>query len=426
MRQYQGDFLRCTTKESHMESRADHLKSLNPATQLVHGGEKIDISPAIPTVSPIHFSTSFVFESADDLDHAFDHPAESYAYARFGNPTVRALETAMAVVENCEAAIAYPSGMAAINGVFQQFAKPGDHVLASRDVYGATLTLLENQFKPNGVIPHYVDPTDLDAVRALAEEVKPTLIYSETISNPLIKVSDIRGLAEIARSVGAALVIDNTFASPVISRPTDLGATLTLHSTTKYLAGHGDVMGGAVSGPKDIIEPMRTTARINGAVPGPMDAWLTVRGMKTLAIRMREHSRNARIVAEWLSNDSRIETVNYPSVDDGLAAQFLSDDRGGMLSFEVKGFGTNEVFRFLESVRIIEPATTLGDVSSLALYPAKSSQRGLTAEQRAEWGIGDNLIRLSVGIEDANDIIADLDQALEKASVGLAVAGGTR
>jgi cystathionine beta-lyase/cystathionine gamma-synthase len=407
---------RTATEEHSMDSRTDHLKSLRPATQLVHGGEKMDISPAIPTVNPIHFSTSYVFESSDDLDHAFDAPAESYAYARFGNPTVRALETAISVIEGTEAAIAYPSGMAAINAIFQQFARPGDHVIASRDVYGATLTLLENQFKPLGVTAHFVDPTNLDEVRKLAEDVKPSLIYSETISNPLIKVSDIKGLADIATAVGAPLVIDNTFASPTLARPTDIGATLTLHSTTKYIAGHGDVMGGVVAGPRSIIDSMRTTARINGSVPGPMDAWLTLRGMKTLSIRMREHSRNARIVAEWLRNDPRITAVHYPSLDDGLAGQFLSDDRGGMLSFEVEGFGPREVYRFLEMIRIIEPGTTLGDVSSLALYPAKSSQRGLTEEQRKEWGIGDNLIRLSVGIEDANDIISDIDQALDCAA----------
>jgi cystathionine gamma-synthase/methionine-gamma-lyase len=306
--------------------------------------------------------------------------------------------------------------MAAVNGVFQQFAKQGDHIIASRDVYGATLTLLETQFRTIGVEPHFVDPKDLDAVRKLAEEVKPSLIYSETISNPLMKVSDIRGLAAIAEGVGAALVIDNTFASPVLSRPTDLGAHLTLHSTTKYLAGHGDVMGGVVSGPKDTITQMRATARINGSVPGPMDAWLTLRGLKTLHLRMREHSRNARIVAEWLRSDPRVTTVNYPGCDDGPAYQFLSEDRGGMLSFEVDGFGEEQVFRFLETIKVIEPGTTLGDVSSLALYPAKSSQRGLTPEQRQEWGINDNLIRLSVGIEDANDIIADLDQALNSAA----------
>jgi cystathionine gamma-synthase/methionine-gamma-lyase len=231
-----------------------------------------------------------------------------------------------------------------------------------------------------------------------------------------MKVSDIRGLVAIAESVGAALVIDNTFASPVLARPTDLGAHLTLHSTTKYLAGHGDVMGGVVSGPKDTITQMRATARINGSVPGPMDAWLTLRGLKTLHLRMREHSRNARIVAEWLRSDPRVTTVNYPGCDDGPTDQFLSEDRGGMLSFEVDGFGEEQVFRFLESIKVIEPGTTLGDVSSLALYPAKSSQRGLTPEQRQEWGINDNLIRLSVGIEDANDIIADLDQALNSAA----------
>lgn len=398
-----------------MDTRNEHMRKLRPATQVVHGGEKLDIAPAIPTVNPIHFATAYVFDSSEDLDHAFDVPAESYAYARFGNPTVRALETAMAIIENCEAAIAYPSGMSAINGIFQQFARPGDHVLLSRDVYGATLTLMEGQFKPLGVVPHYIDPTDLDAVRSLAEEVKPSLIYSETISNPLIKVSDIRGLSEIADGVGATLVIDNTFASPILCRPTDLGAHLTLHSTTKYLSGHGDVMGGVVSGPKDVITQMRNTARINGAVPGPMDAWLTTRGMKTLSIRMREHSSNARKVVEWLRNDPRVEGVNYPSNNDGLSGQFLSDDRGGMLSFAVKGFGKDEVFRFLESVRVIEPGTTLGDVSSLALHPATSSQRGLTPEQRTEWGIGDNLIRISVGIEDASDIIADIDQALAAA-----------
>lgn len=399
-----------------MGNRQDDLAAMKPATQVVHGGEKLDISPAVPTVAPIHFSTSYVFESTNDLERAFDDPTTSYAYARFGNPTVRALEEAVATVEQCEAAIAYPSGMAAINGVFQQFANHGSHVLASRDVYGATLTLLETQFRDKGVTPHYFDPLDLDGIRKLADAHKPSLIYAETISNPLIKVADVRALAKIAKDAGSVLVIDNTFASPVISRPTELGAHLVLHSTTKYLAGHGDVMGGVVAGPKETIQAMRATARINGSVPGPMDAWLTTRGLKTLHLRMREHSSNARKVAEWLRNDPRIEAVNYPSCDGPLADQFLSEDRGGMLSFEAKGFGQKHVFLFLESIRIIEPATTLGDVSSLALYPSRTSQRGFTEEQKKEWGIGDNLIRLSVGIEDANDIIADIDQALSRAS----------
>jgi cystathionine beta-lyase/cystathionine gamma-synthase len=401
-----------------MSTENDGLAKMRPATQVVHGGEKLDISPAIPTVAPIHFSTSFVFDSTTDLEKAFEDPTTGYAYARFGNPTVRALEKAIATVERTEAAIAYPSGMAAINGVFQQFAKPGSHVIASRDVYGATLTLMETQFRGQGVTAHWVDPLDLDKISRLAAEHKPSMIYAETISNPLIKVANVRALAEIAKSAGSVLVIDNTFASPVISRPTELGAHLTLHSSTKYLAGHGDVMGGVVAGPKATIDEMRTTARFNGSVPGPMDAWLTTRGMKTLHLRMREHSSNARQVVEWLRNDPRVETVNYPSSDDALADQFLSEDRGGMLSFEVKGFGQTEVFRFLESTRIIEPATTLGDVSSLALYPSRTSQRGFTAEQKAEWGIGDNLIRLSVGIEDVNDIIADIDQALTRAADG--------
>lgn len=399
-----------------MTKRERHLASTRPATRAIHSGEHLDLGPARPTVSPIHLSTSYVFESSDDLDAVFDNPAEGYAYSRFGNPSVRALETAIASVENCDAAIAYPSGMAAINGVIQHLAKPGDQVVISRDVYGATLTLLNSQFTAIGVNPHFVDVTDLDATTSLIDEVSPSLLFAETISNPLIKVANLRALAEIAHAKDAAFVVDNTFASPALVVPTDIGADLTLHSTTKYIAGHGDVLGGVVSGPADTITALRDLARINGAVPAGFDAWLTLRGLKTLHLRMREHSANARAVVAWMEDDPRFERIYYPDANDPATRdQFLSDDRGGMIAFEVTGMGRPEAHRYLESLEIIEPATTLGDVSSLSLYPAGSSHRGLTPEQRAEWNIGDNLIRLSVGIEDVRDIIDDIDQALTAA-----------
>lgn len=396
-----------------MSTRDTRLASARPATRAIHSGEAIDLGSARPTVAPIHLSTSYVFESSEELDAVFDNPAEGYAYGRFGNPSVRALEQAIAAVENADAAIAYPSGMAAINGVFQLLAKPGDHVVVSHDVYGATLTLLNTQFAAIGVTPHFVDVTDLKATRALVDQVSPSLVLAETISNPLIKVTDIPALAEIVRAANSRLVIDNTFASPALVVPTDHGADLTLHSTTKYIAGHGDVLGGVVAGPTDLVTGLRDLARINGAVPGGFDCWLCLRGLKTLHLRMREHSANARAVVEWLRSDARVERVYYPDAVEGTAnTQFLSDDRGGMVAFEVKEMGREEAFRYLESLEIVEPATTLGDVSSLSLYPAASSHRGLTAEQREQWQIGDNLIRLSVGIEDVRDIIDDIDEAL--------------
>jgi cystathionine beta-lyase/cystathionine gamma-synthase len=406
-----------------MPKRERNLSPLRPATRAVHGGERMDVRPAIPTVNPIHLSTSYVFESSDDLDAVFVDPSAGYAYGRFGNPTVRALEEAMAAVENAEASIAYPSGMAAINGAFSYLAKPGEHVVVSRDVYGATLTLLNGHFAEMGIFSHFVDITDLVAVQAVAEEVKPKVIYAETISNPLIKIADIRGIVDIGRDCGAKVVIDNTFASPALIRPADLGADLVLHSTTKFLGGHGDVLGGVVSGGIEDVTGLRNIARINGAVPGPFDAWLCSRGLKTLFLRMREHSANAREVVAWLQRDPRIERVYYPGLeDDSLSDQFLSDDRGGMVAFEVTGFGKEEAYRYLESLQLVEPATTLGDVYSLSLYPATSSHRGLSPEQRADWGIGDNLLRLSIGIEDARDIIDDIDQALTAATEGTSAA----
>lgn len=384
-----------------------------PATIAVHGADFGDILPAKASVPPIYFATTYTFEHSADLDAIFEDPNSGFAYGRFGNPTVRSLEQLMNSLEGSDATVAYPTGMAAVNAVFAQFAKPGSHVIVSRDVYGATLSLIRQQYGEIGVTSHILDVTDLDEVRRVTEEFKPTLIHAETISNPLMKVTDIRGLAEIAHANGAVLSMDNTFGTPMLCRPLDIGADVVVHSTTKYLGGHGDVIGGVVSGPSDLIEPMRDRARINGTTPGPMDAFLTIRGIHTLHLRMKAHSENAREVSAWLLQDDRVGAVNYPGIDpDYLADQFIGSDRGGMLSFEIKNGDLAASYRYLESLKLIKPATTLGDAGSVTLVPAASSQRGFSPEERAAWGIGDNLIRLSVGIEDAADIIADIDQAL--------------
>ena len=389
---------------------------LQPATLAVHAADYDTISPAIPTVPPIHFATAYTYESVNDLDAVFEDPGAGFAYGRHGNPTVRSLETMMASLEGADATIAYASGMAAVNGVFTQYAKPGTSVIISRDVYGATLSLIRGQYAAAGVDVHIMDVTDLESVRSVAAKIKPALILAETISNPLMKVTDIAALAEIAHANGGALAIDNTFVSPALGRPLEHGADVVLHSSTKYIGGHGDVLGGVVSGSQDIIDEMRRSVIVSGAVPGPMDAWLTIRGIHTLPLRMKAHSENALAVAQWLQDDERIDKVNHAGLDTSyLAAQFLSEHRGGMVSFEVKGAKTPNVFKYMEALELIKPAPTLGDVSSLTLHPVSSSQRGFTPEERAEWGIKENLIRLSVGIEHVSDIIADLDQAISKA-----------
>jgi cystathionine gamma-synthase/methionine-gamma-lyase len=245
-------------------------------------------------------------------------------------------------------------------------------------------------------------------------EVKPRVVLVETISNPLLRVADLAGIAAIAREHRARLVVDNTFASPYLVNPLKLGAHTVVHSTTKYLAGHGDVTGGAIASDELRIGEIRELTKLSGSIQGPFEAWLILRGIKTLPLRMREQSRNACEIARWLANHPRVERVHYPGFADlGPAErQFNHDGRGGMVSFDIRDAGRAEVFAFLESLRLVRSAATLGDVYTLALYPAISSHRSLTPEQRAAAGIGDGLIRLSVGIENVEDVIADLDQAL--------------
>ncbi|MGB3305608.1 MAG: PLP-dependent aspartate aminotransferase family protein [Thermomicrobiales bacterium] len=393
------------------------LGVLHPATRAVHAGERLDTGSARPTANPLHLSTSYSYETTDELDDAFDNSATSYVYSRHGSPNTRAFEAAIAALEETDAAIAYPSGMAAINAALTYAAEPGSHILASRDIYGATVGTLRTHFQRYGVTHTFVDILDLDAVARAAHETRPAAIILESISNPLIRVADIASLAGIAREVNALLIVDNTFASPVLMRPATLGADMVVHSTTKFLAGHGDTTGGVIATNAEIAPIIREQARISGAMAGPFDSWLTLRGIKTLAVRMRQHSENAAAVVSWLTNDPRVDRIYYPGLNATIPeSQFTNAWRGAMLSFEINGAGKADVSRFLDSLELIQSATTLGDVYSLALYPAMSSHRGLSPEERAAIGIADNLVRISVGIEAVEDIIADLDRALTAAT----------
>jgi cystathionine gamma-synthase/methionine-gamma-lyase len=327
---------------------------------------------------------------------------------------VRALEHAVAALEEAEDAVAVGSGMAALHLAILNEVQAGSRIVASSDLYGSTTTLLNNLFATLGVKTTFAGIADLDVLAAVIAEVKPRVMLVETISNPLLRVADLAGIAAIARQHRARLIVDNTFASPYLVNPLKLGAHTVVHSTTKYLAGHGDVTGGAITSDEMRIGEIRELTKLSGSIQGPFEAWLILRGIKTLPLRMREQCRAACEVARWLANDPRVERVYYPGFTDlGEAMrQFNNDGRGGMVSFDIRGAGRAEAFKFLESLNLIRSAATLGDVYTLALYPAISTHRALTPEQRTAIGIGDGLIRLSVGIEDVEDVIADLDQAL--------------
>jgi cystathionine gamma-synthase/methionine-gamma-lyase len=384
-------------------------------TTAVHAGERPAKPDFTPTAMPIYLSTSFSYDDAATSEAIFGNERPGYVYTRYGNPTTRALEAAIAALEGTEDAIAFASGMAAIHAAILNEVKAGSRIVAARELYGATSSVLVNLFSSLDVETTFVDVFDLTAVAAAVEEIRPRVLFFETVSNPLVRVADIRSLSEIARRVRATVIVDNTFASPMLVNPVRHGAHVVVHSTTKYLGGHGDVTGGAIATDADRAYELRELAKLTGGIAGPFEAWLTLRGIKTLPLRVTKQSENAAVIANWLARHPRIDRVYYPGLADlGPAGdQFNSCLRGGMLSFEIAGAGSAEAHRFLEALRLCVPATTLGDVFTLVLYPLMSSHRGMEPEERAAIGIGDGLLRLSVGIEDVEDIIADLDQALD-------------
>jgi cystathionine gamma-synthase/methionine-gamma-lyase len=265
----------------------------------------------------------------------------------------------------------------------------------------------------------FVDVTNLEELSKVLSEMKPVAVMLETISNPLMKVADVPTICQLSHRVGAKVIVDNTFATPVLFQPLRHGADFCLHSTTKYIGGHGDVLGGAIITSKANRSTLHEIIKMTGGNLGPMEAWLTLRGVKTLPLRMRQHCLNAAEVARWLESYPRIARVNYPGLpghpQHGLAKKLFSPGLfGGMISFEVKDAGKEQVFRFMESLELVIPATTLGDVYSLVLYPPMSSHRALSAKERERVGISEGLVRLSVGIEEASEIINDLQNALEK------------
>lgn len=389
-------------------------------TKAVHAGDRKKPGPHIPVTTPIHTATTYLYESMEQLDRVFAREETGYVYSRYENPSAVALEELIASLENGHGALACASGMAAIHmAVLTALADRPRSVVAANALYGASVSLLMNVLEPAGVAVRFVDICDLDALRTAVEEARPGCILIESISNPLLRIGEIDRIAEIARAAGAALVVDNTFATPLILRPLELGAHFSVHSLTKYLAGHGDVLGGVVVTDEAHFESLRALSRAVGPVLGPRECYEVMRGIKTFPLRMERHCANACRVASWLATHPKTARVHFPA--DGnhpdsatIRRLFPANLYGGIVSFELKDAGQKEVFRFMDALRLVVRGTSLGDVHSLMLYPVMSSHREVSPKHRERMGIREGLVRLSVGIEAPEDIIEDLEQALAK------------
>ncbi|GAB5520741.1 MAG: cystathionine gamma-synthase [Rhodothermales bacterium] len=391
------------------------MADLGFGTLAVHAGQEPD--PSTGAIMPPIYQTSTYVQSAPGVH-------QGHEYARVTNPTRTALEGNLAALEGATHGIAFSSGVAAIDAILKSL-RPGDHVISSNDLYGGTFRLFRQVYEPFGLRFSFVDMTDIERVEAARTEATK-LLWIETPTNPLLRVVDIAALSDWAKVHGIDVAVDNTFASPYLQQPLALGADMAVHSTTKYLGGHSDVIGGAICTSRDDWnEKLRFLVKSAGAVPGPMDAFLTMRGTKTLHLRMRQHCTNARAVAEFLRHHAAVGEVRYPGFashpQHAIAARQMRDF-GGMVSFVLADDRVERAVEVMAATKVFALAESLGGVESLIGHPATMTHASIPREVRIEAGLSDSLIRLSVGIEEPDDLIADLDQALAAVSESLLIA----
>ncbi len=378
---------------------------MKKATQFIHAGAHPD--PGTGAIMTPIFQTSTYVQEAPGVH-------KGYEYARSQNPTRAALEEALAVIEGGQFGLAFSSGVAATDAVIKLL-KPGDEVICGNDMYGGTYRLFSKIFLKFGIVFHYVDMTDLNNVAA-AVSPATRLIWAETPTNPLMNIADIKGLANIAKTNNILLCVDNTFASPALQNPLSLGADIVMHSATKYLSGHSDVIQGAlVINDKALRDELYFIQKSCGAVPGPMDCFLVLRGIKTLGIRMERHSFNGEKIAHFLKTHPAVKKVYWPGFTDHPGHEIAKSQMhgfGGMISFELKNDTMDAARKVLSGTKLFSLAESLGGVESLINHPASMTHASIPREERIKNGLSDTLIRLSVGIEDADDLIADLEQAM--------------
>ncbi len=388
-------------------------------TQVVHTGDrKRAPKKAIPSTTPIYLSSTYFYETAETLDRIFGHEEEGPSYSRYNNPTNDALEELTTALEGGFGSLATSSGMTALQLAFQAaLLDKAPRIVSASAIYGATMKMLDVMLTPFHIETTYVDICDLAAVKASIEKVKPGVVFMETISNPVLRVGDIAAIAQMAKANGASLIVDSTFSTPMLQKPLAEGANIVVHSATKYFAGHGDVLGGIIVSDEEHHETVRTLSRVVGGTLGPFESYLTMRGIKTLALRFERQCENAAALAEWLSTHPRVDRVHYcgdPNHPDAatIKKSFAPGLYGGILSFEIKGADRAGVLGFMDGLKLVVPGTSLGDVHTLLLYPLIASHRDVAPKLRERQGIRDNLVRISAGIEALEDIRADLDAAL--------------
>ena len=374
-------------------------------TKTIHGGQSLDTS--YNAVMPPIYQTSTYAQSSPG-----NH--KGYEYSRTHNPTRNALERSFASIENANYGLAFASGLAAIDAIIKLL-KPGDEVVSTNDLYGGTYRLFTKIFSIYGIKFHFVGMQDPISIEKLINQ-NTRLIWTETPTNPMLNIIDIAGLSTIAKKHNILLAVDNTFATPYLQRPIDLGADIVMHSATKYLGGHSDVVLGAIMlNDKELVDKLHFIQNASGAICGPQDSFLVLRGIKTLHVRMQRHCENTKKIANFLNSNAKVEHVYWPGFDfheNHNIANKQMDDYGGMVSFKVKGNNTKDVIRILERLKIFTLAESLGGVESLSCHPASMTHASIPREEREKSGLSDSLIRLSVGIEDSDDLIQDLKQAI--------------
>lgn len=378
---------------------------MKPATKFIHAGMEPDPSTGA-IIPPIYQTSTFV--QAAPAQH------KGYEYARSQNPTRKALEDALAVIEDARFGLAFSSGLGATDAVLKLL-NPGDEVICSNDLYGGSYRMFSKVFERFGIKFIYVHTSDVKNIsNAVTEKTK--LVWIETPTNPLMSITDIAAAAEVAGKAGAWLCVDNTFASPALQNPLNLGAHIVMHSSTKYIGGHSDVIQGALMmNDTALREQLYFLQKSCGAVPGPMDCFLALRGIKTLGIRMKAHCENGAVIAQWLRNHDKVGKVYWPGFEDHPGHEIAKKQMsgfGGMISFELKDDNLEEARRVLSSTKLFSLAESLGGVESLINLPSAMTHASIPREERIKNGLKDSLIRLSVGIEDADDLIEDLKQAI--------------
>lgn len=389
-------------------------KMWKAATQVIHGGHEREAFGAL--VTPLYQSATFVFESAQQGGERFAGNESGYIYTRLGNPTTAELERKMAILEGAEAAAATASGMGAVSAALLANLQMGDHLVASNAVYGCTYALMTTQFARFGIEVSLVDfSSEAEIEAAIKSNTK--VIFCETPVNPHLQVFDLASIANIAKRHQLVSIVDNTFMTPLLQRPLDFGIDLVIHSATKYLNGHGDVIAGIVCGSEEQLHKVKyEILKDIGAVISPHDAWLILRGLKTLDVRLQRHCDSAQRVAEFLAEHPSITRVYYPGLKSHQGHKFIGQQMkraGGVIAFELAA-NLEEAMAFVGYLKLFSIAVSLGDAESLIQHPASMTHSPYTPEARAAAGIGDNLLRISIGLEDCDDIIADLNQALAR------------